>query len=470
MDVSNDFLDQLSLSIEKKLSWFELYGMPALLKNYKIYFEALEKLYRVLHGKGLVQEDLYKNEKKVFDIALINNTIFPDTDKGVEMGIRLSEYLQMMEYISTYFRFSIASLTIERIHILLELNETFMWASLGNASSNPNTKALADLLGIFRQRGDTITISTINEINAQLLGLSNQLHSQLTDILIFQEELYKEEMRNIIFFHANFSYEEGESVSEIYEKAFTLFKTLQLNKRWESDLIMALVAENFGDERKILQEQVLHRLEVKADEKTGDDDGINSKEMIIDGIATIATIYPQLAVVLEKIETNRKILEQQNINFLTKFLIFLRRMFNVPEKDTQYKLKIFDHLSHNMKTEVVELQKFLSTLKKRAEFYSDISSKSSKRYNAICKLSESALFDFLAQQLRECNRELTFLTALDVFFKSNVINANKTKIRGLKIELSAIQGILLKTNRAKSEYTLYTEQQKQLEKLGFPNV
>ncbi|MGL4982324.1 MAG: hypothetical protein ACRC4W_05690 [Treponemataceae bacterium] len=470
MDKADDFFNQLNTAIDQQQAWLELQGMHELVKNYKIYYELTSKIFEVFLSKGLVQDDPYKDEKKVLDIELITDEPFTDTDKSVELGIRFSDYIQMMQHISTYFRFSISALSIERLKILLTLNNTFNWSALGNTSANPNTKALSDTVGLLRQRGDNLSLSTISDSITQLVKYSSLLHTLLTEVLIFQEELYKESIRKIVFESIDFSSINIESLEEIYEKALSSFREMNLQKSWHEGLIRNLINENFSHDKEVLREQVLERLKTKSNHMSESGNEINTKNIILDAICILATLAPQLDTVLTKIDANKTILEKQHINFFTKLTAFLKKVFNVSEKSPEYKLKIFDPISHNMKTEVLIVQDFLNSIRKKAKFYGSLTPKSSQGYVKICQHSEEKIFTFVSEQIHECNKTLTFLNALDVFFKSNATETNRSKIRGLKIELGTIKTILLKVNKAKAEYTAYMEQEKQLKQLGIANV
>ena len=94
----------------------------------------------------------------------------------------------------------------------------------------------------------------------------------------------------------------------------------------------------------------------------------------------------------------------------------------------------------------------------------------SSSYERISQQSEEKILEYVNQQLAECNKLLKLLNGLDEFFKASVLNEDKSKIKGLKMEITAIKNSVVKVNQHRSEYTAYIEEEAQLRKLGISNV
>ena len=62
------------------------------------------------------------------------------------------------------------------------------------------------------------------------------------------------------------------------------------------------------------------------------------------------------------------------------------------------------------------------------------------------------------------------LTAFNEYFKTAPQPENRTKIKSIQMELTAIKNTLVRTNQRKAEYNSVVEEQEQLKKLGISNV
>ena len=85
-------------------------------------------------------------------------------------------------------------------------------------------------------------------------------------------------------------------------------------------------------------------------------------------------------------------------------------------------------------------------------------------------MEENKALDFLNNQIGDCSRINMQLGALDEYFKNSVNAVNRSKVKGIKMELTAIKNILVKTNQHRAEYVAFREEQEQMRKLGIADV
>ena len=61
---------------------------------------------------------------------------------------------------------------------------------------------------------------------------------------------------------------------------------------------------------------------------------------------------------------------------------------------------------------------------------------------------------------------MVHLNSLDDFFKSAAAPINKSKIKGLKIDITTLKNSIVKANQQRVEYTSYIEEEAQMKRLG----
>ena len=116
--------------------------------------------------------------------------------------------------------------------------------------------------------------------------------------------------------------------------------------------------------------------------------------------------------------------------------------------------------------ELLDFQPFVDDLNRRIHLYASFSSPDLPGYQKMLKISEQDICEFLSKHLSDCQRIMIRLTALDTYFKTTANSQNKNRIKGMKIELTAIKNTLIKSNQYKAEYTSYIEEQRQMRQLG----
>ena len=81
-------------------------------------------------------------------------------------------------------------------------------------------------------------------------------------------------------------------------------------------------------------------------------------------------------------------------------------------------------------------------------------------------MPEDKIAEFVASQISECNHLIVLLNALDEFFKNTASPMNKSKVKGLKIDITTLKNSIVKANQQRVEYTSYIEEEAQMKKLG----
>ena len=100
--------------------------------------------------------------------------------------------------------------------------------------------------------------------------------------------------------------------------------------------------------------------------------------------------------------------------------------------------------------------------------YSGIINKGTE-YNKISSASEDAILSFVNKQVSELQSLFVLLNSLDAYFKKEVANEHKARVKGMQIELSALRNSIINANKKRSEYASYKEEAEQMRKLGISN-
>ncbi len=233
-----------------------------------------------------------------------------------------------------------------------------------------------------------------------------------------------------------------------------------------TELIEEILQEDFGADKEDRRNALLAKLEVKKVETIKKEKEVDTKEILMDSVRTLASVVPQLEQILVKIDENKKILDSEQTSMWYKITSLLRKTFKMKPVPVLYRLTIVDILTKSQRTEIIEYDKFYSEIQKRIRYYSSFSLKKTPGYQKIEALSDDKILEFLITQLAECQKLMVLLNALDEFFKTTTSTVNLPKVRGIKMEMTALKNTLVKTNQRKAEYSTIIEEQEQMKKLG----
>ncbi len=467
METSDNFNKQLFELAEAKKNWYDTEEMVKILEEYRNLLGVVNNLINLLEKKGLIQPDPYKHDKKISDIAVPDEIPFLDSERSMVIGARLSDFESMLDFICNIFKFSVATVSVERIKTLLALNNYFQWNSLVPNSTKPNTKGLAEIVQAIKMGTDTLSVSVLNEtINyaSKTVSRINGLLKELTD---FQKEIYKIEIRKCIFEHPSYSHEKSQkSNQEALQQIKKLFPQVLGKKPFYSELIDELIQEEYSPEKQKFRETLLKKFEISSNKKEEKKIQINTKELLMDAVRALGAAAPLFEQIVQKVDENHKVLQSEHNGFLDKLLALIRQAFNRPEKPVVYTVTVTDPLTQSRKQEDINYQDFITDINRRRRTYNSFSIKKAPGYVKIESQTEKAIQEYLAKQISECNRLMQLLTALDEYFKSAPAIENRPKIKGLKMELTSLKNCIVKTNQRKAEYTALIEEEEQLKKLG----
>lgn len=465
-DTQRNFNQEIIKAVEDKEIWYNTVQLPKVQENYRLHLTCVRNLFDAMVKTSLITPDPYKNDKKVTEIVCPDSSSFADNERSLVLGMRLSDYESMIDYICNYMRFTTDQLSPEVIAKLLQLNETFGWGN--SATENkPNSKALANTILQLKQGAHQLVLSLIQDSTSKSAKALREINEILKDLADFQKERYKAEIRKNIFNAPDFDKGKAySSTNALFSEIKKFFSKYMKNRSFNSDLVNALVAEELDSDAQEKKLQVLKKLTFEQENSSKKTQKIDTKELIMDVVRIMGTLNESYLIIFEKISSNHRILQDEKKSLGYKIARFFRKMFGIPEPDVEYEIILVDKSNESQKREKLFYNQFVTNLNKRVKYYASFTVKNSPGYNRILAQDEKSILDFVNRHITENNHLFAQLTAFDAYFKKHVHKEDKSKIRGILIELTTVKNILVKVRQLRAEYLAYIEEQEQMKKLG----
>ena len=463
------FTSQLETALMAKQSWFNSDKLQQLLEQYRLLHTCVRNLNEVLIKRSLIHPDPYKLETRISDIGLIETTPFTENEDAVVLGKRFSDYEMMLDFIGTYFRFSVENISISRIKTLLEFNESFDWSNLSSNSSKSNTRALASALTKARTNAPAVTISLINDSQEKCSKCCMHINSYLTELADFQKELYKGNLRKDIFEHPDFDKTKAFSSPEAeMSEIKRLYVKTTGKKTFYTDLVQEIIAEDQGPDRENLRKRLLAKLEIKIQESKKETRTVNPHYLIMSAVFSMGVLGSIVGQMSVKLSDNFDLLFYVKKTLFKKFMEALRKALGLKEKDRSCTILVTDPQSGVKSQLHVEVNAFLAQLSKLAHIYSGIASKGNE-YNKLNSMKDEDVLIFMNRHIQENQKLFTTINALDEHFKAHVEVLQRPKVKGLKIDLSSYRNAIIAVNKKRGEYVSAIEEIEQMKKLGIRN-
>lgn len=467
----NNFTDQLIAAIDAKTQWFDNIQLLKILENYRLLHTCVKSLFEFLLKKSMIHPDPYKNDKKISDIKPPENGPFSEAERSMVMGMRFSDYDSTLDFLCNYYKFSVSNLQLANIRKLIDLNNSIQWNSFTVNSNNTNTRTLATMLLSAKQNCEAITVSMVNDSISKAGKAITEINRMLKELTDFQREYYKGNIRKGIFEHPNFSAQKAAaSPTDELSQIKKMFTQVMGKIPFYSELIDEIINEDHAPNKEQLRSALLQKLEVASQKTVAKEEKIDTKEILLTSVRVFGAMPGQIMQVKEKIQENHEVLESEHNSFWDKFKKALKKAFNIEEKPIFYNIVITDPTTDTRHHEKVNFFQFSGELEARARRYASVCVKRATGYEKLVAMSEEKILEYVNAQIAECQKMLKTLNGLDEFFKNAPMPQNKNRIKGLKMEITAIKNSVVKANQHRSEYSAYIEEEAQLKKLGITNA
>lgn len=141
-------------------------------------------------------------------------------------------------------------------------------------------------------------------------------------------------------------------------------------------------------------------------------------------------------------------------------------MFNLPEPELIYKFIITDPKKGTKSSRDIDIRVFNGNILRKSKFYAALSNKNGPEFHKVKTFDETSILDFTNKNIMENQEILTLLDAADEYFKVTVPTSERSKIKGLKMDLITVKNVVVKAVQKRGEYSAYIEEQEQMKKLG----
>ena len=467
METSSNFTNTLLPALEAKTQWYDTEELPRLLESYRLLHTCVKNLFDLLVKKALIVSDPYKFDKKFSKIEAPESGQFIETEKAVIMGQRFSDYEGTLDFLCNYYKFSVSNITLGNLKKLVDLSNSFLWNSFTVNSNKSNTRVLAIIVSDLRKKSDPMTVSMLNDALTKASKAMSTINSILKDYADFQREFYKGQIRRLVFSTPGFDASKAfESTTAEYQMIRKNFNAAMGKSPFYKELVDELILEDQGENKEELQKKVLAKMNIVSKQTGREEKQIDTKAMLMDSAHILGGLPQTLGTIVEKIKANHDILESEHETFFVKLKRTFMKAFNIQEAPLQYTVIIVEPSTGAKRQEKINYEMFVTEIEVKARRYSIFNQKKSAGYNKISTMEEDKLFEFISAQISDCNRMLVMLNALDEFFKVAANPVNKSRIKGLKIDLTSFKNTVIKANSLRVEYATYIEEAEQMKKLG----
>ena len=467
MENGNNFTETFLNALDEKSQWYDTEELPKILDNYRLMHTCVKVIFDFLVKKALITPDPYKLDKKISDIKPPESEQFVENERSVVMGQRFSDYESTLDFLCNYYKFSVSQISLGNIKKLIDLNNSISWNAFSANSNKINTRVLATMVFSARQNSDALTASMINDNLSKASHALTDINTSLKEYSDFQKEWYKGQIRRNVMASSNFDMNKAlTDRSAEMQQIKKNFSAGMGKAPFYGELIEEIINEDQGDKKEDFQKKALAKLQVQKENGKKAEKRVDTKALIMGALQILGGTPAQLNVIAQKIQDNHDLLESEHNSFMDKLKRALRKAFGIAEKPLFYTLTFVDQTTGAKRIEKINYQSFMTDLATKSRRYASVAQSTSPGYQKIAAMPEEKIAEFVSAQIADCNRLIGVLNAIDEFFKGAAAPTNKSKVKGLKIDITTLKNSVVKSNQYRVEYTSYIEEEAQMKRLG----
>ncbi|WP_253694412.1 hypothetical protein [Treponema sp. OMZ 791] len=248
-----------------------------------------------------------------------------------------------------------------------------------------------------------------------------------------------------------------------------IFSIKLKKKPFYTDLIVEIIREDYGEDSGILQQEILSRLEVKEKEKAFSQQEVNNRPILISGLKVLSNSAPHLKAALEKIKSNQELVYKSENTVFRKLGQLLRQALKLDPPERLITIVITDNINQNTKKQTITYSVFEKEVIQKIALFQNIMVPSSMVNQKIKTMTDEMLFKSLTKYISDCNEILKQLNGLDEFYK-NIKPELRSKIRGIKIEITTITNSVIKANQYRAEYQVLSDEVNHMKNLELSKI
>ena len=452
-----NYVEALEKVLAERGDWIEKEELGKLKDELRTFQSSYASLYNIFLKKKFIDEDPYKQETKINELVVPDTGAINEAKKIEQLSIRLSNYDSQLDFLVNFYQLGLDYLNLDRIKRIVGLVRYIDWTSLTPDSSSVMTGPVSQLVLNSKSGVDAITLSIISESLSKLSKLTTPIMAILKNLNIYYRENYKLGIRQKVT--QSMSANEA-TLDNIRKKVNSTMPGSPFYK----ELIDEIIKEDYSANGKELRDTILNTMKVAQAKPKSVKPAVNFKNILLDGIVVIGGAGAILSEIGAKIDENEAVLRNHRKSFMEKIKELLRQLTNAPPEEVVYIIEYIDASKGLPTKDKVHFFQLRDDMIKKAKILSSFVR--GPAYQKLSGMTEEQIISYLERNIKDVQAYHKTLSALDDYFKANVVQEDRDKIKGIKPELSAMKNSFVKANQLRYEYSAQKEEEEQFKRLG----
>jgi hypothetical protein len=300
-----------------------------------------------------------------------------------------------------------------------------------------------------RVGSDSIASQILKDGEMQILKLMHQLRGILADLIAYNRESWKAEVRRTVLPRLPGG-ETPQKRDELLHAMRRVFAQTMASKPWYPALAEEVADEETAANAEERKKKVLDSLVIpEADIATAVAAEQDGRETLLEAVRLLSRPHEEITNALAVLEDNEKLLIEQKSRGGLFRILFGGGQRKPP--DRIYRVQYTEPGAAEPRTEPIDFPAFLLESSKKASMLGVLSAGSGPAYRRLEATGDAQLAAFVDRQLNDLLLIHRRMESLNTVFQARAAQEKKTA-RGIKVELLTIKNNIVKANQRRHEY------------------
>lgn len=462
MGNKSQFEEELAIAVKAQKEFVLTQLLPNLKAEFSFFHASYNGLYKIMIKNKLIQEDVYRKALKISEVQIPPKGQFQDHRAKEEMTVRLSLYDSHLEFLLSYCPFTLEYLTPKRLKTFSEFIKYLEWDNISPSSSDYNTYHVGVLIASIATQTHDLTAQIVKDAQKQLSKHSKIILKMLKDLSNFSRENYKFDIREQVM--EGMSYNEIEaqnSPATIIDMIQKDFKIVFPGKPFYKDLVKEIIDESYGKNANFLQKELFIKLNTRHKKQKAEKVVESHLDYLDKAIKALALNDSLMTEAMIKMDSSWLLAQSQKVSFAHKLL----KLFGIVKSDKRDKiceLIYEDDTTGASRKKNASLVQFIATRKLLLDSVNKLQIKFTSQKKELSAEAEETLADYLNKYIHEYIKTVKDLAAFNESFKKMAPPENRSRLRGIKIEISAINTNIASARKHRNTYESKKEENRLL--------
>jgi hypothetical protein len=412
----------------------------------------------MLVRKGMLRNDPYNYDDEAADIVLPSDDPLPEIDNVEEVSFRIASYRRQLDLLLASHDFSLSGLRLPHLKKISRLLSYIDWFDLGDQAQSPTTRGFSKIFMKIRLGPDSLAAHILKDSQTQIETYLRQARSLLGELIAFQRESWKEEVRARVLTppipvlsKTGIAKAKG-GREEVLREVKKRFGAAMAGSPWYPALVEEILTEEIGEDSEERKAKLLSSLAIPEapprEEKAQPQD---TRPLLLEALRILGRPHEELAAAAETLSDNAQALEDLALGIGGRIRRWFRGRRRQGGGERVFTVQFKGGGDAALKTETIDFTRFIAEARKKAELLQSLSGGKSASYRKLEGETAEQLMANLDRQLNDLLLIHRRMDGLNTLFQDKAAKARATTVRGVKLQLLTIRNAIARAHQRRNE-------------------